>query len=473
MNPAMLTQRRLSIKAYFSNGTVVAVAFVLVANIACLAGAGRLVTPAFVGGAALLSLVLGRRRPLAALEFALWLWVLGPQVRRMVDWVTVYHEPSLILAAAPLASLVHVTAIRNLRASPLRAAVRPLLVFTAAVGFGFVVGVIRLGLPAAATALLTWAVPVLLGMQLIAIDEDSSEVRASIDRFITWSTLVVGVYGLVQFYLVPPWDAYWMSSVSMGSIGSPVPFEVRVFSTVNAPGPLAMFLVAAVLYLTDSGHRMRVPALVAGVAALALSQVRAAWLAWSVGVLIVLISGRPRARATALVALAAISVFLVQTDSPLQEVVASRIEESGEIQEDDSVAARVTTYEEMLPTLGGDPVGQGVGAERQLAANDGSRRPIAIDSGLLEFGYFLGLPTGLIAISALLFGGFAIARIGLRRGVVRAGVIAGGLSVIVQLPFGNTVLGVGGVMLFLLWGLAIREVVTAPDSETIVAGRTR
>jgi hypothetical protein len=441
------------------NGTVVGVAFVAAANLACLAGAAEVVTPAMVIAAVGIGALLARVRPLAALELAVWLWLLGPQIRRVVDLQTGYHDPSMVLVAAPLVSLVALPHTRRLRHRGLQRAVRPLMVALVAIAAGYAVGALRIGLQPATAALLSWAVPVLFGLQVVAVSDDLAELRATVERVFVWGTLVVGIYGVVQFYTVPAWDAYWMHNVPMNSIGTPEPFAVRVFSTLNAPAPLAVYLAAAVLYLADADHRLRVPAQIAGYIALALSLVRAAWLACALGLVLLLITGRPRAKLAVLVTLTVVTVGVLQISGPLQTVIADRVEETREGREDDSFAERMDLHSRMMPTLADDIIGQGLGATggaSQLAA-DGSPRPMNLDSGLIDFGYSLGVPLALLALGALSFGGMDLARIGARGGVVSPGVVAGGLSVLIQMVFGNTLTGVGGVIFFLLWAHAVRE----------------
>jgi hypothetical protein len=445
------------------NGTVVGLGFAVAANLVSFAGAARVMTVVFVVGAIVIAGLLARIRPLAALEFAVWLWLLGPQVRRVVDHATGYHEPSLILVAAPLASLLMLPAVRRVRHRGIGRTVRPLLVTAAAIAAGYAVGALRVGLQPATAALLVWAVPVLFGLQVVAVTDNVSDLRATVDRVFIWGALIVGIYGVVQFYAIPSWDAYWMLNSSMNSIGTPEPFEVRVFSTLNSPGSLAMFLAAAVLYLADTGHRLRVPAQIVGYGVLALTLVRAAWLGCLLGLVVLLITGSARAKATVLMALALVTVAVLQISGPLQTVITDRIDETREGRQDDSFVARMALHSEIVPNLANDLLGQGLGASGSASqmATDGAIGRVTLDSGLLDFAYALGLPAALAALGTLVFGGMDLARIGLNSGDISAGAVAGALSVLVQMIGGNTLIGIGGITFFLLWGFALREVLEA------------
>lgn len=447
-------------------GTAAGLLLVLAANGACMAGLAHGVTPIFVVSAVVVAFWLGRRRPVAAIEFAVWLWILGPQVRRIVDYITGYHDPSLILAAAPLASLVLVPRIRELRWHGLRRAVRPVLVAVVATAVGYAVGATRIGLRPATGALLLWLVPVLFGLQVVIAGDDLDELRSSIERVFVWGSMIVGVYGVMQFYVVPGWDAFWMNNVPMGSIGSPIPFEIRVFSTLNSPGPLAIFLATAVLFLTSARHPLRMPAQVAGLACLALSMVRTAWIATLIGLVLVLAIGRSRARLTAVVALAIVTVGVLQVSGPLERAIVQRIDESREGRTDDSFVARLALHEEMIPVIAGDVVGQGLGATGVATRlSNGEVGIVDIDSGLLDFAFSLGLPMALLSLGAIVFGGADLARIGLRRDVLPVGVVAAGVSVLLQMLGGNALAGIGGVLYFLLWGLGLRTVLETRPSK--------
>jgi hypothetical protein len=287
------------------------------------------------------------------------------------------------------------------------------------------------------------------------------------ERVFVWGALIVGVYGIVQFYVVPGWDAFWMENAPMGSIGAPEPFEVRVFSTLNSPGPLAVFLAAAVLFLTDSRHRLRLVAQIAGYVCLGLSMVRSAWLGCALGLLVILAVGRARAKTTALLAIGVVVVGVLQISGPVQMAIADRIDESREGRQDDSFLARKALYDDMVPTLFTNVVGQGLGASgvaSRLSPKGGGLENV--DSGVIEFAYSLGLPGALLTFGALALGGLELTRAGLRRDVVSAGLVAASASILAQMPGGNTLTGIGGVTFFLLWALALRQVLAASDSST-------
>lgn len=452
------------------DGTAVGITFALGACAMSLAGGARAVTPAFVVGGVAVAYLLSRTRPLASAEFALWLWLLGPLVRRVVDGVTGYHDPSPILLAAPLASLVMAPRIRQLRWQPVGRAARPLLIMGVALGSAYAVGAVQSGIRPATAALLVWMVPPLFGLQILVIGRDVEALRAMVQRTFVWGALLVGGYAVVQFYVVPSWDAFWMDHTSMTSIGRPHPFEVRVFSTLNSPGPMAMYLAAAALYLTSTTHPLRFAAQLAAFAGLALSLVRSAWLGCLVGLLIVLAAGRSRERMTALVAVGVLAVAALHVSGPVQAVIAERISDSREGTGDDSFQGRLYRHETVLPSLVDDVVGTGLGSAGGGGLGRGGPSGIDdLDSGLLAFGVALGLPAAAVALGAVAYASFAVTRAGLRRDALPIGVVAAGVALLSQMVAGNVLTGVTGMTFYLLWSSALLDVLAGPDGTTRTA----
>jgi hypothetical protein len=463
--PVTIPRRRpLHAAAARVNGTALGIGAAVTANGACMIGLGGLAMPLYVGGAVGLAFLLARRRPIVAAELAAWLWILGPQVRRAIDLTTGYHEPSIVLAAAPLASLACLPHLRRLRTPAAKRRARPLLIAAAAICTAFAVGVVRVGPVPATVALLSWLVPVLFGLQIVAVTDDVDELRAMVERVIVWGVLIVGVYGVAQYFLAPAWDTYWMANSPMSSIGAPVARRIRVFSTLNSPGPLAVFLPAGLLWLTEARHRLQVPAQLAGYATLALSLVRSAWLAYVLGLLVVLAIGDRHARRNVLALVALVLVALLQFGGPVLTAVQDRVGETMEGTQDDSFAARLVLHREMIPVVADESTGYGLGSsggESRWAETE-TAGIVSMDSGLLEFGLALGPALALVVLVSLAVASLGLVRGGVRGGQVSAGAAAALLSVLVQMAFANTLTDVGGVTFYLLWALAASQVAARP-----------
>src|SRR4030081_1469123 len=74
---------------------------------------------------------------------------------------------------------------------------------------------------------------------------------ARVTKVLFGLTTILSVYGIIQYVFLPPWDAFWLQNVSaQGSLsfGKPFPFQVRVFSMLNSPGPFGSFM-ACILHM--------------------------------------------------------------------------------------------------------------------------------------------------------------------------------------------------------------------------------
>jgi hypothetical protein len=89
---------------------------------------------------------------------------------------------------------------------------------------------------AVARAFLEWLTPILFGFHLFIHWRHYPSYRQNIQRIFLWGVLVMGVYGVLQYLVAPEWDRFWLINVK--AFGSAEPLAIRVFSTVNSPGPL-------------------------------------------------------------------------------------------------------------------------------------------------------------------------------------------------------------------------------------------
>src|SRR3712207_6929840 len=56
----------------------------------------------------------------------------------------------------------------------------------------------------------------------------------AVQRAFVWGVLVMGVYGLIQFFFLPPWDRYWMENSPITSFGLPEPLGDRKSTRLNS-----------------------------------------------------------------------------------------------------------------------------------------------------------------------------------------------------------------------------------------------
>ena len=439
----------------------------LVGGAAVLAAAGAaglagLAYPAlvFAGGA-----VLYRHRPVGYIAYAWGVLFFTPLVRRVVDFgLGGYSSISLVMLAPYLvAGLSAVSLLRCRRALGDRV-FKPFALALAGVAWGYAVGVVQNGLRAATFDALEWAAPVLFGLHTALVWREYPALREALGRAFTLGVLGVGVYGLVQFFVLPEWDRLWMLGSGLYDasgpyvvtyIGHPEPFGVRVFSTLNAPGPNAMVVTSGLLLFFGLRGAGRVAAAVPGYVTLLLSLVRSAWGGWVVGVgyLVLQASREVRLRAAvAVTALGAAAAAVVASVPAVRDVVVSRLLSVVELGGDTSLQSRSEFLSEIALDVATHPLGHGLGSTG-TAAKLSAGATFAFDNGLVNVPYVLGWPGGtLFFLGVALFVGRALRSSG--GDAFSTAAEAAALGVLAQIVFVNTLVSTVGFVFWCFMGVS-------------------
>jgi hypothetical protein len=402
-------------KREWINGTVatwgISSAFLAATAAALLAHQGTLVRLAFPAGALVVAVYLFRKDTAAYISFAWWLWFLSPLVRRLADFQGGWMETNPVMLTPLLAALVPVVQLHHRASLLTQAGGRPFLITLAAVAYGTAVGIMRLPAGAVLSHSLTWFSPIIFGFGMLCT---LSEYPACAERILStfrWSVLLVGLYGVLQFVVLPGWDEYWMTQSGLLTIGFPEPYLVRVFSTLNTPTPLGEMMVAGLLLLAADIKPAGLIAGVAGCLSLLLCQSRASWLGMVAGLIVLLcsLSWFPAGKILLLIALLAGALVPVLTFGPFASTVRSRFESLTNLQHDVSRIDRMKGYEKLLNVALHEPFGKGIGAMDIEFGGEGGDEGGPHDSGILEillslgwFGaatYFTGL--GLLLYSSV------------------------------------------------------------------------
>jgi hypothetical protein len=324
---------------------------------------------------------------------------------------------------------------------------------------------------------LTWVAPILCGLYVAIHPEHHEQFERSIVLTILGGLLVVGVYGIAQFVAPQLWDRMWMTNSRMDSIGLPAPYKVRVFSTLNAPGPLAQFLSASLLLLLAQRARLTWPsiawpAIALGLTVFLLSLARSAWVGFAVGLIALLLfaSGRTRRSSIAIVCGGALGLLAVAT-APLptalqsmRETIETRITTMGDLSMDDSFRARRYLIPAVLADISDRPLGSGLGATlvggaRGSAASRLADQGLYLDNGILEILLVLGWFGGALFLSSTA-AAVTMALRAARRNQQAFGYFGAVLALFTQLAGGTIFAGVGGAIFWLSLGMAL----TAPRS---------
>jgi O-Antigen ligase len=417
--------------------------FALAVGVVMFSPGAKVLALAFPAGCVLLGFSLIKRSSGFFVEFVTWLFFLTPFVRRVVDFesgareMSIISTPFLVLSVPMLFVLVRWRSIVRRENSPFFYAL-------AAVFYGAFIACIHMQLSSAAVGLLMWATPILFGMYLLSERQHIASIYKGIERALLGGTLVAGLYGLFQYFAIPAWDAAWMRTVDMVTIGKPEPMEVRVFSIMNSPQILAAFLMVGILFAIRLASRWKYVILMAGIASLALSFARSAWVGLFAGFVVYALRATAKERIRTITATlgCAVAVIAAMNVPPLSDTLSERFTTFADLKHDESALDRQETYEQVAEMLRRSPIGIGLGVDNGMgdAENDSS-----IVASLLS----LGLPGSLVFATALgisLFSLFAAAPS--REFPQLLGLQCGLAALIVESPLNNVI---NGQIAFLTW----------------------
>jgi hypothetical protein len=419
----------------------------------------RLAIPLLSAGTAY---VLYRRAPVVYVSFVWWLWFLICLLRRLVDYRSGFAESNPVLAAPFLAALVCIPALLQRREIWKRRSSWPFVLAFSSVLYGLAVGLLAIPKKLLLTSALGWLAPLVFGFYIYAELAMSERREAHIDclqKTFIWGSLIMGCYGIVQFVAPPPWDIQWMLATQtawpgLGSIGTPEPFGLRVFSTMNGPGAFALTLVPSLVLVINRKGWLPVLAGIAGCGALLLSSVRTAWIAVCFAMLLLALRNR-KYMMRLMFGSAVLGICLIgaMTLEPVRDTLQSRFQSFTNIEDDTSFQDRMSGSGRMVAYVAEEPLGMGLGT---MEANFLGKTPLGPrDSGLWEILLSLGWAGGLAYLGALALLVWNSCRPGVPRSTTEmvAGCITAGL--ISQLLLGSVMTGVAGCTIWVFAAIAM------------------
>jgi hypothetical protein len=377
---------------------IVAFALLMVALLAV--GQAGLARYAFPVGAMGVAAILYRMGPAPYLEFIWWMWHISPGVRRYVDYQLGGWDQQSVMSLAPfLASSIAIVGVLRRLPELKRRIFLPWIAAIACVVYGTFLGVLRVGVMPAAHATISWFIPLMLGVYTALEWRRYPDIQAAMRRAFLFGSIVLALYGCYQFVNPPMWDRVWMVSSGMYSVGRAFPFEVRVFSLVNAPLPFATILVAGLFMALSSRGLSRVVSLSIGAIALLLSLVRSVWLAGLVGFVVYLMSVPVKAAkkfvfagALSVLVIAAVPLFVPEDiTAPTLKILEKRFLTFTDIGQDVSYKDRASFLDNITGVVLNQPQGYGLGStgvsSTLAGAGDGIRD---FDNGIFAVLYTLG-----------------------------------------------------------------------------------
>ncbi|MGA9917319.1 O-antigen ligase family protein [Paraburkholderia sp.] len=438
---------------------------------------GRLVEYFFPLGAFAVAAVLYWRSPAHYIGFVCWLFFLTPEVRRLADFVNgSFNEQSPIMVATLLAvALTGLTLIRRAALLGQRRAA-PLVLIVIALLYAFVVGMAQAGPAAATFTLINWLYPVMVAFYLTVTWRHYPDYHRVLLKTFVYGGLLMSVYGLLEFVSPMPWDAFWLISSKMLSEGQPVPFGMRISSTMNSCGPFAVTLMTILLMSLAARGKARIVLGCVGIPALLLTSARSTWGGFAIALVysFAMLDGKNRMRLMAAVlGLAVVAAPLMMIDQ-VAEPVLQRLSSIQDLGQDDSFQARADFYKSFMSSALTDIAGQGLGTTglgSKLSNDTAAQAMLNFDSGLMEVPYVMGWPGTLLyttGIVMLLWRAYRASRQHPSDLLAISGVGVA-VAILSMMVFINTLTSVSGMFFFLGVTLPVISLRYARERHSAVA----
>ncbi|MBE9008025.1 O-antigen ligase domain-containing protein [Fortiea sp. LEGE XX443] len=432
---------------------LVILGFILLSVTCYFAGAAGTLRLIYPATALIVAIFLYLRHPILYIGFTWWMWFLTPLVARLIDYRVGWDPTRQILIAPYL--VVFVTIATFLRHFPKASRQGGLPFILAAIGvfYGFLVGLIYNTPLPVARGLLDWLSPIIFSFHLFMNWRDYPSYRQNLQRIFFWCVLLTGVYGIYQFVVAPEWDRYWLiESQLFTSSGDPVPFGMRVWSTLHSVGPFGAVMQTGLLLLFTTSGPLIFPASAVGYVSFLLAQVRTNWAGWLLGVIIIMgsVKAKIQMRLIAIVVVMAVCVIPLTTIEPISEVVSERLESFSNLENDTSFRERSGSYDRNLGIALSNILGNGLGNIWKVDEKTGQIEVFVLDSGILDMFFTLGWFGAIFYLGGLILIIFSVMQYGEARfdSFVSAA-RAIGMTSCAQLIISSGMLSISGMI---LWG---------------------
>lgn len=193
------------------------------------------------------------RRSTWLIDYLFFVVALNRGVRRFVDYQNGFFNQFSLISLTPiivggLATYVVLLELNHRSEAFGRRTLKVLRLYIVLISVAFGIGFLNAKF-GAVYALGDYIAPIgLLGYASLSTQEPNLIKRWG--NSFAWSALAVAVYGLWQFYTIPPWDKFWLIEVDfVGYMGLPEPGKMTLFSTMAERGPAAMYLCGGLMLL--------------------------------------------------------------------------------------------------------------------------------------------------------------------------------------------------------------------------------
>jgi hypothetical protein len=366
-------------------------AFILITGISILAHLS-ITRMVYIGGCFSVGIFLYIKHPCMYIGFAFWTYFLTPFITRLVDFQSGYDPlRTMIIAPELVMLLTGITFFRYLPNFYYQGGsyfVAPVIAIVYATFVGLINGFAPF---LVGKTFIGWINGVFLGFYLLTNWQNYPKYRQTIQRTFLWGCLVMGIYGIYQYLVLPEWDKLWLIQSEMyTSAGNPEPQQIRVWSTLHSPGTFASAITGILLILLSCKGSLSIVANVSGYLAFLLTLVRSSWGGWFVGLLIFISSLKPRLQIRLFMAIIILCVCVLPfaTMGAFSERIAERFSTFSDIENDGSFQGRKELFSILLNQALAQIIGFGFGVQGQ---DNGLIAMLFLFGWLGSIPYFIGV----------------------------------------------------------------------------------
>lgn len=311
------------------------------------------------------------------LSFTWCIWFISPLVSRIVHYQNGWIDKLPLITYTPY-FVTLVSAISFFRFFPKyykynKQDVLPFLLALISLFYSLLIGLIKNdSFIETIGDCLRWTPGIFLGFYLLANWRNYPALSQITKNTFLWSLLIMGIYGIVQYFIPFGWDKFWLLNAEnlQNAIGHPEAWNIRVWSTLNMPFTFAYGIIPCLLITSTNRSNLSKLALIFGFLAFGLSQVRGAWISFLISVILLFTSFRFRSQIILIKSILGIIViiFPLTFSDAFFRVVFDRVQSLGNL-DDTSFQARLELYNINFNDNILEIIGRGMGGDYLIDAD--------------------------------------------------------------------------------------------------------
>lgn len=319
--------------------------------------------------------ILYRRFPHIYISFTLWTWFLGAVIYRLIEYRGSNNTLGDTLTVPRMVTAISLLTLIQYLPKSIKSGGLPFLLCSGSICYGLALAFAQFpnyffspgNLINTILLFFGWIGPIAFGFHIFINWRSYPIYRQVILKTYLWCVLILGIYGLWQYFATPPWDSLDLDSperIWMG--GQDKEGGLRVWSTMGQsyaftfnffPGLLLLFVQKGPLRFLGAG---------VGTLTFLISRVRTSWLSFSIAFLCFFLSNRSNQQLKIIVfiiffILLSLPFLFLLNDSfaSVLNVITSRFSSLSN-SEDGSLRARMEMYEKSFTVAFFEIIGKGI-----------------------------------------------------------------------------------------------------------------